>query len=162
MRNIIAPCCHWSQRQGLRCTWVAKSWTKDNISSINFPADHLKFMNLPASPPQRTVSALLLCTKLQLSMYNQVHNPSCFRLRVKPHPSSLSLKREETFGKIAYGAFDGAMVQNANLCDPFVVLTELPSTSLRNGREESVCCPGKSPQLSTKSYVLYLHSQETL
>lgn len=63
---------------------------------------------------------------------------------------------------MAYGAFGGAMVQNINLCNLFVVLTELPSTSLGEGREESARCPGNSPQLRMKSYALYLHSQETL
>lgn len=93
MKNVIVFCCHWSQRQALRCTWVTKSWTKDdNISSINFPTDHLHFYESSSQLPQRTVSALLMHTKLQLSMYNQVHGPSCFRLRVKPCSSLLSLQ----------------------------------------------------------------------
>lgn len=93
MKNVIVFCCHWSQRQGLRCTWVTKSWTKDdNISFINFPMDHLNFYESSSQPPQRTVSALLMHTKLQLSMYNRVHGPSCFRLRVKPCSSLLSLQ----------------------------------------------------------------------
>lgn len=93
MKNVIVLCCHWSQRQGSRCTWVAKSWTKDdNISFINFSMDHLNFYESSRQPPQRTVSALLMHTKLQLSMDNQVHGPSCFRLRVKPCSSLLSLQ----------------------------------------------------------------------
>lgn len=71
MKNVIVLCCHWSQRQGLHCTWVTKSWTKDdNISSINFPTDHLHFYESSSQSPQRTISALLMHTKLQLSMYN--------------------------------------------------------------------------------------------
>lgn len=82
-----------------------------------FPWITSTFMTLPAIPPQRIVSALLMWTKLQLSMYNQVHDPSYFRLRVKPCSSLLSLQRQETFGKMVYGAFGRAMVQNTNLCD---------------------------------------------
>lgn len=57
---------------------------------------------------------------------------------------------------MTHGAFGGAMVQNINLWAFFLVLTELPSTSLGEGREESAHCPGKSPQLRMKSYALYL------